>query len=159
MRFSTLTLFIALPAAAYAAVAPVNNNCIQQTVGCVIGATGLGGCCDGLQCKTTATPGVLVCFMAHLLRFTLFTELNAAMPPLIPPAGVLELSRMGDAMDTEKLQVMVMMLGSYASIRRSLYSSDMWLRCSMFTLPAQCQLTVNLMRVMRRKPIPLQWLK
>ena len=56
----------------------------------------------------------------------------------MPPAAELGLSRKGDTVDTENVQVMVMMQGSYASIRHSLYSSDMWLRRSMVTLPAQC---------------------
>jgi hypothetical protein len=111
MRFSTLALFIALPAAAYAAAAtpndkgntqentvsnpakvndatPVNaGSCIQQTVGCVIDSPS-PNCCSGLQCKPNSN-GVPVCFIAYLVRFTLCTELNAAMPP----AGEFEVGR------------------------------------------------------------------
>jgi hypothetical protein len=109
MRFSTLALFIVLPAAAYAAAAgpnddsksqpntgandakvngatPVNGgSCIQQTVGCVIGSPN-PNCCSGLECKLNSN-GVPVCFIAYILGLTLCTELNAAMPPA---AGELE---------------------------------------------------------------------
>ena len=119
MRFSTLALFIVLPAAAYAAATPQTNDkantqatqpnnggdsgkgntaapvnpgsCIQQTVGCVIDSPS-PDCCSGLQCKLNSV-GAPVCFIAYLVRFRLFTELNAAMPPLMPPSGELEVGR------------------------------------------------------------------
>ena len=112
MRFSTLALFIVLPAAAYAATADPNDNgnkqtntgannpkadpapvggCIQQAVGCVIDSP-TPDCCSGLKCKLNSV-GAPVCFIAYLVRFTMFTELNAAMPPLMPPSGELEVGR------------------------------------------------------------------
>ena len=110
MRFSTLALFIVLPAAAYAAAADPNGNkqpdtgaktpkadpapatgCIQKAVGCVIDSP-TPDCCSGLQCKLNSV-GAPVCFIAYLVRFTLFTELNAAMPSLIPPSGELDVGR------------------------------------------------------------------
>ena len=112
MRFSTLALFIVLPAAAYAAAADPNDNgkkqtdtgannvktdpapvggCIQQAVGCVIDSP-TPDCCSGLKCKLNSV-GAPVCFIAYLVRFTLCTELNAAMPPLMPPSGELEVGR------------------------------------------------------------------
>ena len=112
MRFSTLALFIVLPAAAYAAAADPNDNgkkqtdtgannaktdpapvggCIQQAVGCVIDSP-TPDCCSGLKCKLNSV-GAPVCFIAYLVQFRLFTELNAAMPPLIPPSGELEVGR------------------------------------------------------------------
>ena len=110
MRFSTLALFIVLPAAAYAAAADPNDNgkkqtdtgannaktdpapvggCIQQAVGCVLDSP-TPDCCSGLKCKLNSV-GAPVCFIAYLVQFRLFTELNAAMPPLMPPSGELEL--------------------------------------------------------------------
>ena len=115
MRFSTLALFIVLPAAAYAAATPQTSDngksqpntnagsngakvnganpvdpgsCIQQTVTCVIDSPS-PNCCSGLECKLNSN-GAPVCFLAYFVRFTLCTELNAAMPPA---AGELEVGR------------------------------------------------------------------
>ena len=90
MRLSVLALFIALPAAAYAAVtpqqgqpaassdqkAPIVDSCIPESSPCGNGGT----CCGSLVCTPNqAKPDTLVCFIAHLLWLTLGTKLNADM--------------------------------------------------------------------------------
>ena len=92
MRLSVLALFIALPAAAYAAVtpqgqqgqpaasgdqkAPVVDSCIPESSPCGNGGT----CCGSFVCTPNqAKPDTLVRFIAHLLWSTLGTKLNADM--------------------------------------------------------------------------------
>jgi hypothetical protein len=106
MRLSTLALFIALPAAAYAqagAPAPNTNtgSCISQTQACSLDI-GSPSCCSDLVCKSSdGSGGALVCLIAHLLRFMLCTEPNAAMPPASDKIG----RRI--TVDMENVQVMV----------------------------------------------------
>ena len=91
MRLSVLALFIALPAAAYAAVTPQGqqgqpaqtnpktptaDNCIPESSLCGNGGT----CCGSFVCTPNKEkPDTLVCFMAHLLWSKLSTKLNADM--------------------------------------------------------------------------------
>ena len=89
MRLSVLALFIALPAAAYAAVTPQQgkpaasgdqkvpiDSCIPDFGPCGNGGT----CCGSFVCTPNqAKPDTLVCFVAHLLWLTLGTKLNADM--------------------------------------------------------------------------------
>jgi hypothetical protein len=105
MRLSVLALFIALPAAAYAAVCPQQHSmdfedtCYQGGKMCFRDKP----CCEPFQCHLNeAPPGFPfpkygVCLMAHLLWFMSGIDLNADMQG----AG-LDLSRKGD---TGKVQV------------------------------------------------------
>ena len=85
MRLSLLALFFALPAA-YAAVPPQQRS---EEAACTPPGS-LGTCTDNsdcppspfvpIECYTTSSGGTGVCLMAHLLLFTLLTELNAVLP-------------------------------------------------------------------------------
>ena len=86
MRLSVLALFIALPAAAYAAVCtqqrPLDSegDCIPNEDTC--SPDGPPCCVSTSTCTAVRTPygGIYVCHIAHLLLFTLSIELNAGMP-------------------------------------------------------------------------------
>ncbi|KAH9985318.1 hypothetical protein BJV77DRAFT_1032922 [Russula vinacea] len=85
MRLSLFALFFALPAA-YAAVSPLKQTirsedfCLPDAT-CTI-STEDTDCCTsitGLQCYTPSGSDSGVCPIAHLLLFTLVTELNAVL--------------------------------------------------------------------------------
>jgi hypothetical protein len=79
MRLSFLALFIALPAAAYAAVCPqqhptiFEDECAERGDFCSYDIP----CCGRLVCEWNGYGSV--CLMLHLLCFTLGTDPNAAM--------------------------------------------------------------------------------
>jgi hypothetical protein len=75
MRLSVLALFIALPAAAYAAVSPVQRS-PDSDPGCArpFGLCINAVCCGDLQCVDN------VRLIAHSLLVKLGTELNAGLP-------------------------------------------------------------------------------
>jgi hypothetical protein len=154
MRLSVLALFIALPAAAYAAGNPKGSNqpatdatkdatkpaadtkantpvdsCIQQFQACIKDSG--PACCGDKVCDINTSNGQLVCFI-DFLQFTLCTELNAAMHSA-------KIGISGKA-DTESVRVLVMMQRSYAFGRRA--HRTHWARgCSvLFTSSAQCLL-------------------
>ena len=113
MRLSLFALFFALPAA-YAAVSPLKQTirsedfCLPDAT-CTI-STEDTDCCTsitGLQCYTPSGSDSGVCPIAHLLLFTLVTELNAVLLGITADIGR---CRKGDS---GMVQVTVM-LGSYA---------------------------------------------
>jgi hypothetical protein len=78
MRLSVLALFIALPAAVYAAASPQQNprhsdaDCIPFGSECIYDDS---SCCEDYQCALVPRVGY-VCHITHLFLFTLSAELN-----------------------------------------------------------------------------------
>ena len=129
MRLSVLALFIALPAAAYAAGNPTGNDPNKGSNQPATDATKdttkpaadtkantpVDGCIQQFQaCSKDSGPaccgdnvcdinkdGILVCLIAYFLQFTLCTELNAAMH-----SAKIGISRKAD---TGSVRVVVMM--------------------------------------------------
>jgi hypothetical protein len=85
MHLSLFALFFALPAA-YAAVRPQQRSeeaaCVPagDPPTCTDNSDCLTSLFVPLECYTTSSGGTGVCLMAHLLLFTLLTELNAVLP-------------------------------------------------------------------------------
>ena len=85
MRLSVLALFIALPAAVYAAVSPIQRSTDAEFPGDCSGFYGVCNstvpCCAGLSAHLKS-PQAFLPYVLHLLRFTFITELNAGLRKL-----------------------------------------------------------------------------